>query len=275
MGYQRNHQQLDSVKNRESGYAMLSLLAAMTIMAIAVGSAMPSIRHESQRQHEEEMFWNGSQVATALGMYYLVNKRYPTRLEDLTKPITAVPGQGSTNTQPITFHLRAWAMTDPMTGEPWKIVRAGDPIINEFIQTHNASIGASAMTASPQYIPIQSIQGYFQSLLASGVVITNQSDEQSQQSSFSKSSNFSLSPENRPIVGVISRSTQQPIRNYYGISRYDQCLILAAWCQGGKGCQVLKMPISDQLSSPALNVVSMGVPQQLPNPVSGGPKNEE
>jgi len=138
-----NHFKL--IRGSEQGYAMLSLLAAMTIMALAVGSAMPSIQHASQRQREEEMFWNGSQVATALGMYYLVNKRYPTKLEDLTKPITAVPGQGQAATQPITFRIRAWALTDPITGEQWKIVRAGDPIVNEFIQAHNASIASSGM----------------------------------------------------------------------------------------------------------------------------------
>jgi type II secretory pathway pseudopilin PulG len=238
----------------ERGYTMLSLLAAMTITLLVIGAAVPTIQHESQRHREQEFFFNGAQVAKALGMFYLAVGAYPTKLEDLTKPIIIPPGPKNPGTQPLVFHLRRSALVDPIAQDEWRLVRAGDPLINEFIRAHDAYVAANAAGgAFPPQIPISQIQGYVPTLLTAGVVVaTRQGDEQQE-----APSNFSLNPESRPILGVVSRSKKTLIRNYYGVEQYNECLFLAGFCAPNQGCRVLRMRGMDTAPGPPLDVMVM------------------
>jgi hypothetical protein len=59
-------------------------LTALLLIASIV--AAPSVRSERQREKEEEMIWRGKQYVRGIKMYYRKNGRYPTTLDDLTKP---------------------------------------------------------------------------------------------------------------------------------------------------------------------------------------------
>jgi type II secretory pathway pseudopilin PulG len=269
----------------QRGYAMLSLLATMTIMALALGAAMPTVQHELQRHKEEDFFYNGAQAATALGMFYLAANRYPTKMEELTQPVTIPVGHPNNPYQrPILYHLRPAALVDPLTGRQWEPVREGDPLVAKFINGHDAHVAANLNNPSFRYIPFAAWpQPFVMKLRRSGVVLPGDKAGDKDGAGEARSA-FSLNPESREIVGLVSRSNKQLIRGYYGVNDYGQALILAAWCdfkspapEGPSGppgpqppvygCRVLRMPGADKSGGPALNVqVVASAPGRLPAP---------
>src|SRR5262249_4485852 len=59
-----------------------------TLVLIVVMAAAPYVRTEGQREKEQEMIWRGKQYVRGIKMFYRKNGRFPTSLEDLTKPKT-------------------------------------------------------------------------------------------------------------------------------------------------------------------------------------------
>lgn len=86
-----------------------------TLMLIAVMAAAPYVRTEGQREKEQEMIWRGKQYVRGIKMFYRKNGRFPTSLDDLTKPKT-----GS-----IRFMRQPYK--DPMNGTDgsWRLVYVG------------------------------------------------------------------------------------------------------------------------------------------------------
>lgn len=71
---------------KQDGYAILLVAFMTTIMLLAAIVAAPSIRTERRREKEEEMIWRGKQYVHAIKLYYRKNGRFPTNIDDLTKP---------------------------------------------------------------------------------------------------------------------------------------------------------------------------------------------
>ena len=86
-----------------------------TLLLLATIVAAPSVRTERKREQEEEMIWRGKQYVRAIKLYYRKNGRFPTSLDDLTKPKT-----GSLR------YLRQ-AYKDPMNKEDgsWRLIYVG------------------------------------------------------------------------------------------------------------------------------------------------------
>ncbi len=99
----------------EQGYALLLVVFLTTLMLLATIVAAPSVRTERKREQEEEMIWRGKQYVRAIKLYYRKNGRFPTSLDDLTKPKT-----GSLR------YLRQ-AYKDPMNKEDgsWRLIYVG------------------------------------------------------------------------------------------------------------------------------------------------------
>jgi hypothetical protein len=57
-----------------------------TLMLISVMAIAPSARTEKQREKEEEMIWRGKQYVRGIKLFYRKNGRFPTSMDDLTKP---------------------------------------------------------------------------------------------------------------------------------------------------------------------------------------------
>jgi hypothetical protein len=80
---------LTSARRRaEQGYALLLVVFMTTLLLLATMVAAPSVRTERKREQEEEMIWRGKQYVRAIKLYYRKNGRFPTSLDDLTKPKT-------------------------------------------------------------------------------------------------------------------------------------------------------------------------------------------
>ena len=71
---------------KQDGYAILLVAFLTAMMMVGVIVAAPSIRTERRREKEEEMIWRGKQYVHAIKLYYRKNGRFPTNLDDLTKP---------------------------------------------------------------------------------------------------------------------------------------------------------------------------------------------
>jgi hypothetical protein len=99
----------------ESGYAILLVLFLATLILLGTMAVAPNILTEGRREKEKEMIWRGKQYARGVKLFYRKNGKFPTTLDDLTKPKT-----GS-----IRFMRQAYK--DPMNpkdGE-WRLIYVG------------------------------------------------------------------------------------------------------------------------------------------------------
>ena len=199
----------------QRGYAMLALLAAMTIAMILMTAALPSIKQDSQREKEEEFFWRGVQVANGIRKYASLRggniNAYPTKLDDLAALIQV---QGKRLRV-----LRPSALRDPMTGKgDWREVRVGDPVLHSFLDAYVAAMPKKQPPLPPPPTDLVQFAMLAPNSNAPGT------DPNQQQSSSSLGFNDKMRSETGPILGVVSKSKDHLIRDFLGIDTYDQCL---------------------------------------------------
>jgi type II secretory pathway pseudopilin PulG len=98
----------------DSGFSLVALVATMTIMLILMGAAMPSWKYVMQNEREQELYFRGDQIASAIERYQKKNRgAAPLTLEVLVK------GR----------YLRK-AYADPMTREgKWRFIRVGEVLL--------------------------------------------------------------------------------------------------------------------------------------------------
>jgi len=75
-----------AMNRAEQGYALIMVVFLATALLIATMLIAPSILTEGRRQKEMEMIWRGKQYARGVKLYYRKLGRFPTSLDDLTKP---------------------------------------------------------------------------------------------------------------------------------------------------------------------------------------------
>jgi len=192
----------------ERGYALIALLALMTLLMIAVMTAAPSLRQQARRERELEAIARGEEVAEAIRMYIAMNptKQPPTSMDELLEGVTP-PGR----TKKVKV-LRASAARDPLSesGE-WRTVKLRDEALIRFIRDISEYADGRTPTATndPALSGIQLPQ-------LTGLVTglgSGSDDGGGEDSSLSSSG---------PFIGVASRSRRESIITYYGIERHDR-----------------------------------------------------
>src|SRR5436309_14341283 len=78
--------QRTAVHHGERGYALLAVVFLVTLLLISAVAVAPNILTEGKREKEKEMVWRGKQYARGVKLYYRKMGRFPTSLDDLTKP---------------------------------------------------------------------------------------------------------------------------------------------------------------------------------------------
>jgi len=123
--------QMKSSRSRstESGYVLLAVMLAFTLILIALSIEAPRIAQQIKRDKEEELVHRGKDYATAIKRFVHKNGgRYPVSLEQLE------------DTNHIRFLRKKYK--DPMTGEAdWKLVHFGEAQI--VIPTPNPGLPGS------------------------------------------------------------------------------------------------------------------------------------
>ncbi len=102
-------------KRNESGFALLVVIFLATLLLLSTMMVAPNILTEGRREKEKEMIWRGKQYTRGVKLYYRKLGRFPTSLDDLTKPKI-----GS-----IRFMRQAYK--DPMNKEDgsWRLIYVG------------------------------------------------------------------------------------------------------------------------------------------------------
>jgi hypothetical protein len=62
----------------------------LALLVLSTVVAAPTVLSSIQREREKEMIWRGKQYTRGIRMYYLKMHRFPTSLDDLTKPKTGI-----------------------------------------------------------------------------------------------------------------------------------------------------------------------------------------
>jgi type II secretory pathway pseudopilin PulG len=230
----------------EGGYALVGLMAVMLFALILTTAAAPAIKHESQREREEEMLWRGQQIQNALLRYTALRRnQYPTNLGDLVEGV-------SDGVKKVRL-LRPSALCDPMTkcepGESnWTLVHPGDSLPNELLNALMSQQQQQQMQGGPMIMIPPELKRFAQ---MGAVQLPGQEGSGETQSgsnaappagssnSFGNSSgNTRLfnsgsgpgssagfdSSNQKPIIGVVSSKSDQMFRSYYGIDAYDHAL---------------------------------------------------
>lgn len=195
---------------RERGYALVALLALMTVLAISMMAVAPSIRQQSRRELEKEAIARGEEVAEAIRKWIHYKGTPPTSMDELVEGVNP-PGL------PKKIQLlRASAARDPLTKDgTWRTIKPNDQELRDFVvaitryansQTPPTNDRHPRMTTIAATLP-REIRG-----------LVNLDDEEEDVPCDEKASDTSSGP----FVGVASRSRCASVINYYGIGRHDK-----------------------------------------------------
>jgi hypothetical protein len=99
----------------ENGYALMMVVFFTALMLIGAMVVAPRILQEGKREKEKEMIWRGKQYVRGVKLYYRKMGRFPTSVDDLTKPKTG------------SLRFMRQAYKDPMNGEDgsWRLIYVG------------------------------------------------------------------------------------------------------------------------------------------------------
>ena len=99
----------------QAGYALMMVVFFTALLLIATMVAAPRLLLEGKREKEKEMIWRGHQYVRGVKLYFRKMGRFPTSIDDLTKPKTG------------SLRFMRQAYKDPMNGEDgsWRLIYVG------------------------------------------------------------------------------------------------------------------------------------------------------
>jgi type II secretory pathway pseudopilin PulG len=236
----RDGVQSEMRRHGEGGYALIALIAMMSIMMLLILAATPNIRHQTQREREMEAIFRGEEVAEAIRRFVQAsNGQLPTSMDQL---LEGVP-RGTKKVQ----ILRPAAAKDPLSesGE-WRLIRLNDPALLKFqIAVTLYAGGRTPISRDPfiqKYTPntiksITNIGSNDDSTPAESKDGSTKDDSTKDDSTADDSTaNDSTLDESEeasggedtstnstgPFIGVASRSRSDSIITYYGIERHNR-----------------------------------------------------
>lgn len=205
----------------ERGYALVGLMGVMLFALILTTAAAPKIKYEAQREREEEMLWRGQQIQKALMLFSMARQnQYPRELKELVEGVTV-------GIKKVRF-LRPSALCDPMTpcepGESnWRLVHPGDPLPKELMD----ALISFQQQQNGVMVPVPGALRTFAQM--GSVKLPGQESETQTEDNGAPAGGPPDTPGldgsgKLPIIGVVSRKTDEMFRSYYGIDSYDHAL---------------------------------------------------
>ena len=101
-------------RKSDAGYVLVMMMFFLALLVLSMEVAAPTVLSNIQREKEAEMVWRGKQYVRGIRMFYLKVHRFPTSMDELTKP-----------TNGIRFMRQAYK--DPMntTDGSWRLIYVG------------------------------------------------------------------------------------------------------------------------------------------------------
>jgi type II secretory pathway pseudopilin PulG len=228
-----------SSRSRERGYVLLTLMLMVALLVIAAAAVLPTVSFELRRDREEELIHRGVQYSRAIRSYYKKFGRYPTRIEELE------------NTNNQRFLRKRYK--DPITGKDFKLLHFGEvrltfgggPLggqgINGASPLNNPG-GVGSQPGGPTSGGLNSSPGGFganstQTVNSPGTQQAGETpdsnsapqgagaQQQVQPSGAASKDEGASSPQvfgGGPIVGVISSSKKESIREFNHKKKYSE-----------------------------------------------------
>ena len=198
----------------EAGFALAALLVAIAILSVMMLVALPTWRHQVQREKEAELIFRGEQYARAINLYQRkLAGAFPPSLDTLVEQ---------------KFLRRKYK--DPITGEDFLPVLANSPAALAAMQNMPQAPGGGTAAQAPGPIvnpPGRSGAPGGRGSMSPGAPGVAPGGRAGQPSPGGVAGG---------IVGVMSKATGPSIRLYNGRDRYDQWIFtsMAASAQAGQ-----------------------------------------
>ena len=191
----------------ERGYALVSLILVMSLLALFALGAAENLRHQGQREREKEAIFRGEQVADAIRSYYLYKgasgvNALPNSMDDLLQGIP----RGTKKLQ----ILRTEAAHDPLSkSTEWKLVGPTSESVATFIKDLTVYSGGTPPQPRGRMANLASLIPRVTNVLDTGSTSTGRGGDDDSDSS------------SGPFLGVASRSQRDSVMTYYGIDHHD------------------------------------------------------
>lgn len=219
------------IKPSEQGMTMISVLAMMTIFAIALLAVAPTVYIEVQREKELEAIRRGEEVADAIREYIIFYRgaKLPNSIDDLLEGLP----QGTKKR----MILRPSAAVDPLSEDgKWRLVSPTSQAFLNFgkrIQIYNNGL----LPSSPE--PRQLFDRFALPLVN---IINTQDVSDLQEADESEISDVT---ENLQFIGVVSGSRSKSVISYYGIENHSKWVFTPLF----RGSGVSAISPNEQLES--------------------------
>jgi type II secretory pathway pseudopilin PulG len=192
----------------DAGYALVSLLVFMSLLALFALTAAPQVQQQAQREREKETIFRGQQVADAIGSYYRFKgaqgvNSLPTSIDQLLEGIP----RGTKKVQ----ILRAEAAHDPLSSSgEWRLINPTSQDFARYISALTTYVGGAPPPPSREF-------GALANLIPR---VTDVLDTKSSGTAPGGEDNSDNS--SGPFLGVASRSRRNSVITFYGIDRHDE-----------------------------------------------------
>jgi type II secretory pathway pseudopilin PulG len=191
----------------ERGYALVSLILVMSLLAVFALGAAENVRQQGQREREKEAIFRGEQVADAIRSYYRYRgaqgvNSLPNSIDDLLQGIP----RGTKKLQ----ILRSEAAHDPLSksGE-WKLVGPTSENVASFVKDLTVYSGGTPPQPRGDMARLASVIPQMLNVLDTGSTGTGRGGEDD------------AADSSGPFLAVQSRSQRNSVMTYYGIDHHD------------------------------------------------------
>ena len=203
----RRKQNANRVLHSQSGMSLVAIMAFLTLVAVALLAAAPTIQQSVQREKELESIRRGEEVAEAIRQYVTFYRKLPGSMDDLLEGLP----QGTKKRQ----ILRVSAAIDPLSADgKWRLIEPTTTAFQNFgrrVQTYNNGL----LPSSPEP---NAVWGPF---LAQGLVnITNTQSESDLDDESEEE--IEIKTDKAPFIGVASQSRSHSIIAYYGVENHSK-----------------------------------------------------
>jgi len=215
----------------ESGYAMVALLVAMSVMAIALSTAMPVFSTVARREREAELVFRGEQYARAIAMF---QRKYGNALPPDVNVL-------------IDQKFLRKKYKDPITGDDFRFMGPGSPELAQALSTTPQQAldaargrGAGGRGVTPQGTGAQGATRGATQGFGRGTGSTGTTTMPAGRGPLTAAGQAASAQAAGGIVAVASKSTETSFRLYNGKSKYNEWIFMAVsatTAAGGRGAQ--------------------------------------